>query len=461
MRSLTAKMVLAFVLVSLVGTAAVSGYVARTTTHRFRDYVTTQYLERTAERWADYYRLKGGWDDIHKAMPRMPLMLPRDNRDTAATGGPDVESRRPLALVDDQHHVRIAGHGFRAGQKVPAEVIARGRPIEVDGKVVGTLIRGGTPFQPLPTRSWFLEEFYRAVSVGTAGATVVALLLGMLLARSLTRPLRELTRATLAVSRGELDQQIPVRSRDELGILAQSFNQMSAELSRAETLRRQMTADVAHELRTPLSLILGHAEALSDGVLPPSEETFDIMLDEAQRLSRLVEELRTLSLSDADELALERQPTEAEDLLKRAAAAYRPGALERNIDLAVDVVDGLPDLDVDPDRIAQVLHNLLSNALRFTPDGGRITLEARDSGDAVHLSVRDSGPGISPEDVDRVFERFYRTDKARQRSGGGTGLGLAIARSIVEAHGGRIWLESDVGEGAMFSFALPTSSSKT
>ena len=458
MRSLAAKMVVAFLAVSLVGSAIVAGYVAWTTTRRWQKYVVDQYLDRVAERWSDYYRLTGSWDGVGRIMPMSQPPPTGHMSGMRRPAVPDLGAKRPLALVDVHHHVKIAGHGYRLGETVPADVLSQGIPIDVDGHVVGTLIGGQFPVQAQMPRSWFLEEFYRALTFGTAGATFVALLLGALLARSLTRPLRELTSATIAVSRGELDQRIPVRSRDELGVLAQSFNKMSSELSRAETLRRQMTADVAHELRTPLSLILGHAEALSDGVLPPSEETFDIILDETQRLARLVDELRTLSLSDAGELSLVRDTTDMAELLKRAVAAHQPEALERGVDLALDMAEGLPDLYVDPDRIAQVLHNLLSNALRFTPDGGRITLSASRAGDEVELAVRDSGPGIARDEIDNVFERLYRTGKARRRSDGGTGLGLAIARSIVEAHGGRIWVESELGQGATFRVALPTSS---
>jgi len=319
-------------------------------------------------------------------------------------------------------------------------------------------------------RNGFLRNFYGVLIVGGAGATLLALVLGFGLARSITRPVRELTGATIAMSQGNLAQQIPIRSRDELGKLASSFNQMSTQLAQAENLRRQMTADIAHELRTPLSLILGHAEALSDGVLPPSPETFNIIHEEAQRLAHQVEDLRTLSVFDAGEPELQREPTDPAAFLDSLATAYQPRALAHQITLTVDADPDGPWVDIDADRMLQVLRNLLDNALRYAPQGGHILLAAHtasahsagpgtDAGPPqVHLTVQDDGPGIAPDDLAHVFERFYRADKSRHHgesgAAGGSGLGLAIARSIVEAHGGRIWAESTLGHGTAFHIAL-------
>jgi signal transduction histidine kinase len=230
---------------------------------------------------------------------------------------------------------------------------------------------------------------------------------------------------------------------------------MSAELARSRDLRRQMTADIAHELRTPLSVILGQIDALDEGVVPPSPAAFEILRDETSRLGRSVEDLRTLSRADAGELPLERQPVAPARLLEQALAAHRPLAVEKGIALQVEVQPELPDLQVDPDRMAQVLGNLLSNALRHTPQGGAITLAAAQAGSAVQLRVQDSGPGIDPPDLSHLFERFYRADRSRQRETGGSGLGLAIAKAIVELHGGQIWAESVGGSGTTIVIRLP------
>jgi two-component system, OmpR family, sensor histidine kinase BaeS len=311
------------------------------------------------------------------------------------------------------------------------------------------------------TEQAFLRRVNHALFIASAGAILLSLMLSVLLSRSLTRPVRDLTVATEALTKGELGHQVPVRSQDEFGALARSFNAMSQALAHAENLRKQMTADIAHELRTPLSLILGHAEALDEGVLPPTPETMHVIHDEARRLSRLVEDLRTLSLSDAGELPLAVRPMSVQELVERTTAAYRAQAQRRDIDLHAEITPDLPEVLADPDRIAQVLGNLLSNALHHTPDGGKITVSAqREKGDAVRLAVQDSGPGIVAEDLERVFERFYRTDRSRARDEGGSGLGLAIARSLVVAHGGRMWAENGAcsggaEQGATLLFTLP------
>jgi two-component system sensor histidine kinase BaeS len=256
------------------------------------------------------------------------------------------------------------------------------------------------------------------------------------------------------MARGELEQQVPIRSQDELGELAASFNRMSADLARANELRRQMTADIAHDLRTPLTVISGYLESLRDGVLKPSPTRFEVMYDEAQHLKRLVEDLRTLSLAEAGELTLNRQLVAPQALLERTAAAYRHLAEQQNIALQVKADPALPEIRVDPERMAQVLGNLVSNALRHTPDGGQIVLSAQHQAGDVQLMVQDSGEGIAPQALPRIFDRFYRGDEARQAHEGESGLGLAIAKSIVQLHGGTISVESTLGEWTTFVISL-------
>ena len=454
--SLNVRLVLAFLLVSLLGTVLVGVIMGRWIADRFPSFLFTRDRDAILEKLADYYRTHGSWEGVREAV------LGASSPDSQA-----LNPAFPVALADAAGRVVAPGVGYEQGQWVPPFRLAAGVHIRVDGQVSGTLLIDRRAFELSVIAQRFLTAAYQALVRTGLIATVVAVVLGVLLAHSLTRPLRELTEATRAVARGELEQQVPVRTDDELGQLASSFNQMSAELIRARDSRRQMTADIAHDLRTPLSIILGHAEALAEGVLPPEPETLSLIHDEAKRLSGLVEDLRTLSLAEAGELPIAPQPILPLALLERVAAAHRPRAEAKAISLTLqDGSDGR-SIEADADRMAQVLDNLLDNALRHTPEGGAIRLsvaaanppqgEQRADAPRCRLVVQDSGPGVAPEEVERIFERFHRGDKARRREEGGSGLGLAIARSIVEQHGGRIWAESPPGEGLRVIVELPES----
>ncbi|MFT3893137.1 MAG: ATP-binding protein [Anaerolineales bacterium] len=218
-----------------------------------------------------------------------------------------------------------------------------------------------------------------------------------------------------------------------------------------------MTADIAHELRTPLSLIIGHAEAVHDGVLPPTAENFEIIREEATRLEHLVNDLRTLSLADAGELSIAPQIIEPERLVNEVASVFQYETRKKNITLDVDIASPLSTIEVDPGRMTQVLTNILDNATRHTPESGRILFSAKQVDDNVEISIQDSGPGVPADVLDRIFERFYRTNSSRQRDGetGGSGLGLAIAKSIVQAHGGQLLAESEPGQGLKIIISLP------
>ncbi len=215
-----------------------------------------------------------------------------------------------------------------------------------------------------------------------------------------------------------------------------------------------MTADIAHDLRTPLSVILGYTEALADDKLQGTPEMYGVMHEEARHLQHLIDDLRTLSLADAGELSLERKPTSPLELLQRVAATHAASAAEIQVSVSLQADADLPDIDVDPDRMVQVLNNLMSNALRFTPEGGTIALGAKTDGRQVYLTVQDDGTGIAPDDLPNIFARFYRGDEVRNVEEGESGLGLAISKSLVEAHGGKISVKSQLGTGTTFTIAL-------
>ena len=446
MRSISSKLILAFLTIGIVSVAAIFATAIWNTRAEFIRFLTDETQTDVIRQLSDYYHLNGSWTGVESLFAQ-PGMGPNSRR-----------MRFSFVLADENGRVILAAGGFRRGQRISAYQLRNGAAIIEDGRLVGTLIPLREPFEGGSRELEFIERINRTLLYGALAGAAIALLLGVLLSRTLTRPIRELTRATHAVAEGDLSQQVPVRSNDELGELAGAFNKMSSELSRSVNVRRQMTADIAHELRTPLSLILGHAEAVHDGVLPPTRENFEIIREEATRLEHLVNDLRTLSLADAGELSINFQTVAPERLLQEVVALYQYQTRRKNITLELDVASPLPEIEIDPGRITQVLTNILDNALRHTSEGGRIILSARELDDQVELVVEDTGPGLPADDLERIFSRFYRTDASRQRDSafpGGSGLGLAIARSIVQAHNGEVSAESEPGKGLRVMITLP------
>ncbi|HEY9152601.1 MAG TPA: ATP-binding protein [Anaerolineales bacterium] len=443
-RSLAIKLVLAFLAVSLAGIALIGVLASDVTAHEFGRFVNTQRQDTLAANLSAYYVNHNGWTGVDTII--------QNNNSTSTT-----DPVRPLVLVDSNGNVVFSTDSQFKNQKPSANQISFGVPIWANGQLVGLLIPTFPPrgAAPRPVVNDYLARINQDLLVGALGAAALSLLLGLLLASTLTQPLKELINATRDIAQGNLEREVPVRSKDELGELTKSFNQMSSQLKQSRDLRRNMTADIAHELRTPLSIILGHAEALSEGKLTPSPETFDIVYDESKRLSLLVEDLRTLSLSEAGELTLTLQPVSPADLIDRVSGAYLPKARTAQITLETDADAGLADVNADSHRLIQVFGNLLDNALRYTPSGGRIKLSARSVSDGIEFRIQDSGPGISEADLPHIFDRFYRGDKSRNRQDGGSGLGLAISKSIIEAHEGQIWAESAVDQGTTIVFVLP------
>ncbi len=445
---LTVKLTLAFLFVSLVAIGLAAVFVWVTTSIQFSRYLLDQRRSEFIAVVSDYYQTNGSWDGVGQVL-RQQNLLPAGPPNAGQPAAP-----QPFALVDTHQVVVIPGGTFTPGQKVPGDVIAQGVGVTVNGAVVGTVLTTGQP----PARSASEDQFVAGVNdsllIAALGGAVLALLLGLFLARTLTHPVRDLTAATQAMARGELEQRVSVRSQDELGELAASFNRMSADLVRANQARRQMTADIAHDLRNPLTVIGGYLESLKDGKLDVTPERFAIMQAEVQHLQHLVEDLRTLSLADAGELVTHKHPVAPQDLLEKTQAAYQNQAKEHGIALNIEVPSGLAEVDIDLERMEQVLGNLVSNALRYTPEGGKIRLSARQEAGSLVICVQDNGSGISPEALFHIFERSFRSDPSR--SGNESGLGLAIARSIVELHGGTLTADSaGIDLGSRFSIRLP------
>jgi signal transduction histidine kinase len=295
----------------------------------------------------------------------------------------------------------------------------------------------------------------RSLLLVGAVAIVVALILIFVLSRRLSSPIGVLAKAARRLGRGDLSQRVQFQGKGEVGTLAQAFNSMAADLEHAEQLRRNLVADVAHELRTPLSNIQGYLEAIRDRVMKPNAATIHSLNEETALLSRLVDELQELSLAEAGKLKLIYQAEDITKLIKQAVTSWQPKVAAKEISLSLDLPDNLPLVNIDRQRINQVLHNLLENAVAHTREGGTINVAAAKQGDWVEISVSDTGEGIPVEDLPNIFERFYRVDRSRARATGGSGLGLTIVKRLVEAHGGQITVQSELGKGSRFSFTLP------
>ena len=455
MRSLSSKLVLAFLLTSLVGAVLAAIFVRQFVSSQFDAFVISQQRDFFANRVLDYYAANGSLDNIGQwVSERGSRRTPNDS----PTGGiPPHEDPLTIrfGLADAAGTVIIPIRGYNLGDILPTALLSIGTPVTSSGQTIAVVITPGGNAIRDPAQARYVASTDAALAISAVATAGIALMLGVLLARLITQPLRELTTAARQIAAGGPGQQVVVRSRDELGVLATQFNHMSADLAHANQLRRQMTADIAHDLRTPLTVISGYLESLRDQVLKPTPERFTMLYDETQILQRLVEDLHTLSLADAGELPLQCRPIEPIQILAHVAETYEHTAEQAGVSLVTRTTGPLPEITVDYERMSRALGNLVSNALRYTPSGGTICLSAGVAAGQLTLSVSDTGSGIAVEHLPNIFERFYRADASRQQETGGSGLGLAIVRSIIDAHGGTISVTSDLGQGTTFTVGLP------
>jgi len=460
--SLRARLFLAVALVALLGVGTVALVTNRVVAREFTLYISRGGQMR-AQEWAqlaaEYYQRTGSWEGLgaffEEAALGRGLGQGRGRRFGQQAKGEGSVSAERILITDPEGRIVFDTGGELLGRPVDAGNLALGAEIVVDGRTVGTLLATtGDLSGRSELERHFLETVNRAVVWAVLLVAGAALLAAVLLSRQLVAPLRQLTKATEAMADGDLSQRVDVPVGDEVGDLALAFNRMAGDLQAAEIQRRQMTADIAHELRNPLSVIRGNLEAMFDGVYTVDVEHITPIYEETMLLQRLVEDLRLLSLADAGQLELVRSEVDVERLLTGVAEGTQAVAQDKGITLQVETPEQPLVVDGDADRLRQVVSNLVSNALRYTPAGGTVTLWARSSGARIRVAIADTGPGISAEDLPHVFDRFYRGDSARDRASGGSGLGLAIARALVGAHGGTIEVESIAGQGTTFFVEL-------
>jgi signal transduction histidine kinase len=382
-----------------------------------------------------------------------------------------IEEQPSPAVVLDPFGVRLAGTLPipRTVDRVLAGspdrgVIGRyqysGQPVVRDRRIVGAVylsrpVEGGGIAGATASAFDLVRRHWWQLLIGGAVAALIALVLARYLARGLTQPLRDMAQAAGRMARGDYQQRVDLRTRDEVGQLADAFNRMAGEMAGLERLRRDLVANVSHELKTPISALRAHLENLLDGVEQPNPAILHVMLQQSERLSRLVDQLLDLSRIESGDIPLKIEPVNVRSLVDSVAGEVELARPDRHLDVRNEVPASTPNVMADRERIHQVLFNLMDNAFRFTRSGGSVTVSANRVDGSCEVQVRDTGPGIPEEHLGLVFERFYRVDPSRSRDDGGTGIGLAIARSLVEAHGGRIWAEAPAGGGASIRFVLP------
>jgi two-component system OmpR family sensor kinase len=447
MNRLWVRLSLAFVFVAAISALAVAVLATNSAENQFRQYVARRDMLTQSgllDSLTAYYQATGAWHGVEGVLAQF-------------SGRGQGRGRPPLLLADAAGRIVYDERQQRTGTALTTSERDSALPVVVNGVTVGYVLTGQQGMGALAAAEQdFLDQLQNTLLIAAVIAAALGIVVGVALSRTVSRPLAQLAQAARAFAAHNWDQRVKVSGTEEVAEVSFAFNDMADALQQAETLRRILMADVAHELRTPLTVLQGNLRAMLDGVYPLERGEIATLYDETRLLNRLVDDLRELALAEAGQLKLNSQPIDLTALIESTVSNFMPVADEREVTLKVEI-DRALEVHADPDRVAQVLRNLIANALWHTPPQGSITLEAQVIDRLVRVSVSDTGEGIAPEDVPHVFDRFYRSDKSRTRHTGGSGLGLAIAKSLIEALGGEIGVESALGQGSRFWFTLPRS----
>lgn len=446
------RLILAFVLVALIPIVAITVFARLGVARQVQTYMTSGGmvgLDGLVSSLRDYYIANQTWEGAEDLLQGM-----HGNQGRGMGMGGMMAQR--LRLIDADRKLVYDTAGLQTvGTLIPAkELVDAVRINNARDKLIGFLWAEGGLGANAGNGERLIQRLNDISLIAGGVALVIAVLLALLMGSWLAEPLQKLEHAARGMSKGDLSQRVTVSGNDELAALGQSFNQMAASLQASEQRRQSMTADIAHELRTPLAVQRAQLEAMQDGIYPLTVENLQIALDQNGTLSRLVEDLRTLALADSRELHLERGPVDMQRLTNDILARFLPVALERSISISLKAQD-CPKVIGDELRIEQILNNLLANAVRHTPQDGKILIAIACKTSTVETTVHDSGAGIAESALPHLFERFYRADRSRSRDEGGTGLGLAIARQLAELMGGTLTAANHPRGGAIFTLTLP------
>ncbi|MBI9044814.1 MAG: HAMP domain-containing protein [Anaerolineaceae bacterium] len=417
--------------------------------------------ERSAQIFVRYYVQTGSWDGLQEAFDRLISSgyLLSENADLQFERFGtrfEFDFREERILLFDQNNEMVLDSN-PDGPKIK-ELESRGHrgtPILIGDEKVGTVVVTSTLGMLTSTQNRFLNGVNQVMVITAMIAILAVLIVGTVQARRVIAPVKALALASTKIADGDYDQKIEVNSKDEFGEMAQAFNKMSADLKQQRDLRHRAMADIAHELRTPLSVLQIEVESLEDGLAEPTLQTFAGLRSEVIHLKNLVEDLRVLSQVEANELSMEMVPLELRSVISDIVGRFQGKCRDKKVTLSISVPENELLVVGDDQRLVQVMLNLLSNALKYTKPGGNISVSVENHQNSAHVIVKDCGEGIPRADLPYIFNRLYRTSRSRSREKGGTGLGLSIAKGIIEAHGGRIWVESEEGKGSIFTFSLP------
>jgi signal transduction histidine kinase len=412
-------------------------------------------IEGLVNNLEEYYSTNGSWDGVESSFRNPGRGLGQGQGLGQNTNSGLNDHNQHLILADANGFILIDTQDDSPDARLSLLERNRSVKLEVDGNTVGFLLPETSSQISQNATETLVSRINQAAFTAAIIASIVALALAFFLSYRLLRPVGELTQAARKLAAGDLNQRVPVRGGDELATLANTFNQMASSLQQAETRRRALTADIAHELRTPLAVQRAHLEALEDGIYDLTLKNLKPIEEHNHLLTRLVDDLRTLSLADSGQLELVRTNTDFSDIVKRIISRLEPQAVDRQVELQYVIEKSPLFLSLDSQRIEQIMHNLLDNAMRHTPEKGIIHVHCSVTKNQCVLTIHDSGPGIPPGDLPRIFERFYRSDKGRSRADGGTGLGLSIAQKIAQAHGGNLVAANHPNGGALFTLTLP------
>lgn len=412
--------------------------------------------ESLIEDLESWYASSDSWEGVERIMPSES-----GHGSGQEAGAPQTGYRKlaTLRLVDkDQILIYDPISPGSVGQVIQ-DVEQHGMPLIVDEETAGYLLpQENEQQESAQFEERFIARINRASVYAAAISGAASIILALLLAYFVLRPINVIIGATERLAKGDLSYRVDIKKPKEFAQLGENFNQMAKALEQADRRRKDLSADIAHELRTPLAIQRAHLEALIDGILPTNEENITTVLEQNQLLHELVEDLRVITLTDAGELILDLRTVDLRDIAKNTIERFRAQAQEKNIKIAVDFGE-CPPIQADFKRIQQILHNLLQNGIRYTPQDGTLTLRLTCRDGFNILTIHDSGPGISENALPYIFDRFYRAETSRCKQEGGTGLGLAIARNLAEAHGGSLSADNHPQGGAIFTLKLPNHAS--